>query len=287
MTEPITADKKTPVSVIILTFNEEANIIPCLGSLAWADEIIVVDSFSNDATLDLAKQARPDVHILRNKFEDFGQQRNWALDNTHPKHEWILFVDADERHTPGSAEAVAEAIRNPGPNVGFYLTYRNFFLGKWIKHCSLYPSWQLRLLKKGYVRYEKEGHGQREVTEGPLGYIKESYDHFGFSKGIHDWIARHNNYSSHEAERILSMRKEPLKLFDLLNADSVKRRRCLKRIATRVPCRSLVLFLWQYIFRCGFLDGRAGWIYCGLLFTHRLHISFKLEEKSSKHIQDV
>ena len=156
---------KSPITIVILTFNETVNIADCLNSVAWADDVIVVDSGSTDDTVALARRVRLDVRVFEHPFQDFGDQRNWALDNTNPKNEWILFLDADERITSACAEAIQNAIRNPEDQVGFFLSCRNFFLGKWIKHCSLYPSWQLRLLKKGQVRYRKEGHGQREGME--------------------------------------------------------------------------------------------------------------------------
>jgi glycosyltransferase involved in cell wall biosynthesis len=267
-----------PVSVIILTFNEAQNIDPCLSTVEWADDVIVVDSGSMDGTLDLARKVRPDIRAFVHPFRDFGEQRNWALDETTPKHDWILFLDADERCTPACSTAIREAVMSSGPHVGFYLTYRNYFLNRWIKHCTLYPTWQLRLLKLGAVRFLKEGHGQREVTEGTLGYINEPYDHYGFSKGVAHWIERHNHYSSEEVELIQRLRNEPLGLRDLLVGGSLGRRRCLKRIGARVWCRPLVRFFYVYVLRLGFLDGRVGLVYCALRLAHDIHIDAKLAE---------
>jgi len=271
-------ESAVPVSVIILTLNEEINIASCLESLQWADEIILLDSESTDGTIETAKQAREDIRVFTHPFLDFGDQRNWALDHTQPRHEWILFIDADERVTPACAEAIATAIRAPGDKVGYYLTCRNFFLGRWIKHCTLYPSWQLRLLKKGAVRYRKEGHGQREVTDGPLDYIHEPYDHYGFSKGISHWVERHNIYSSNEVELIQRLRAEPLALGDLFSGDSVKRRRCLKRLAARAHFRACLRFIYMYFIRLGFLDGIPGLIFCRLRVAHEIIIAAKLAE---------
>jgi glycosyltransferase involved in cell wall biosynthesis len=269
---------RASVSVIILTLNEELNIRACLESLAWAGDIVVVDCGSRDNTLELAGRVRPDVRIFNHAFADFGDQRNWALNNTHPRHEWILFLDADERCTPACALAIQSAVQNPGNTAGFFLTCRNFFLGRWIKHCTFYPSWQLRLLKAGRVRFRKEGHGQREVSDGPLRYIPEPYNHFGFSKGIEHWIARHNVYSTNEVELIHQLRLQPLGLKDLLSADPVARRRGLKRLAARVGCRPFWRFLYMYVFRAGFLDGYPGFVFCMLRVAHEIHITAKLAE---------
>jgi len=266
-----------PISVIILTHDEEANIRACLESVAWSDDVIIVDSHSEDATVDIARQTRPDVRVFAHAFRDFGDQRNWALDNVHPRYEWILFLDADERCTPELARAMEQAVAEPRGRVGFFLTCRNYFLGRWIKRCTLYPSWQLRLLKQGEVRFCKEGHGQREVTDGPLGYIREPYDHYGFSKGIAHWIARHNRYSTNEVELIERLRREPLRLRNLFR-DSVRRRRVLKRLAARVGFRPLLRFFYLYVLRMGFLDGRPGLLFCALRVAHEIHITAKSYE---------
>ena len=269
---------RAPVTVIILTFDEEANIRSCLETLAWADDIVIVDSGSRDRTLELAKQARPDARVFAHPFADFGDQRNWALDNANSRYEWIFFLDADERCTPECANAICAAIRNPGNSAGFFLTCRNFFLGRWIKHCTFYPSWQLRLLRAGRVRFRKEGHGQREVSEGPLRYIPEPYNHFGFSKGMENWIARHNLYSTNEVELIHRLRLEPVNWADLVSLDPVRRRRGLKHLAARVGCRPLLRFLYMYVFRAGFLDGYPGFVFCMLRVSHEIHITAKLAE---------
>src|ERR1700685_468341 len=184
---PDDSSGRFPLSAIILTHDEAENIGDCLATLEWADDVVIVDSGSTDETIARALEARPDVRVFTNPFQDFGAQRNWALDNTSPRHDWILFLDADERCNAACSEGIRNAVEAPGEHVGFYLTCRNFFLGRWIKHATLYPSWQLRLMKRGFVRYRKEGHGQREVTDGPLGSIASPYDYYGFSKGIAHW----------------------------------------------------------------------------------------------------
>lgn len=274
------------VSAIILTRDEEINVQDCLAALNWTDDVIVVDCGSRDRTIELAKAARGDVRVFEHPFVDFGDQRNWALDNTLPKHPWILFVDADERITPACARAVCDAVAQPGTCVGFFLAPRNIFLGRWLKHCTFYPSWQLRLLKQGSVRYRKEGHGQREVTDGPLGYVREPYDHLPFSKGIKHWKERHAVYASNEIELILRLQAEPLGWPDLFSGDAVRRRRFLKRAAARVPAfvRPYLRFLYTYVLRGGFLDGRAGWVFCALRLSHEIHIASKLHEAQTRRV---
>lgn len=270
---------RAPVTAIILTCNEAANIAACLRSLDWVDEIVLVDSGSSDETLALARSVRTDARVLTHAFEDFGAQRDWALDHAAPRHPWVLFLDADERSHDAFAAAVRRAIAEPGEKVGFYLCARNYFFGQWLKRCTLFPSWQLRLLRVGEVRYRKEGHGQREVTEGALGYLREPYDHYPFSKGVRAWIDRHNVYSSEEVELIRALRHERLALKELFARDAVRRRRCLKRLAAKVGFRPLLRFVYLYVLRLGFLDGRAGLHFCLLWMAYDIHITVKLVER--------
>jgi glycosyltransferase involved in cell wall biosynthesis len=269
-----------PVSVIVLTHNEAVNVVSCLETLSAFNEILVVDSGSTDGTLDILRNRFPGIRVLHHTFQDFGQQRNWALEHGDVRNEWILFFDADERCTVECASAVLAAIAEPGGHVGFFLCYRNMFLGRWIKRCTMYPTWQLRLLKVGQVRYRREGHGQREVMEGTAGYINEPYDHYGFSKGIKDWVARHNEYSSNETQLIKSLAESPLGFVGVFSKDPVRRRRALKRLAARAPLRPLVRFVYLFLIRRGFLDGRPGLIFCLLRAAHELHIVAKLAEAS-------
>jgi glycosyltransferase involved in cell wall biosynthesis len=245
--------------------------------LEWADDVILVDSLSTDDTVAAAKAARSDVRVFQNRFVDFGDQRNWAIDHTQPKHDWVLFLDADERCTPECASAIRCTLDKPTNKVGFFMTCRNMFMGRWMKHCGLYPSWQLRLFKRGQVRYAKEGHGQREVTDGPLGFISTPYDHFGFSKGVEEWTARHEKYAAEEVGLLRQFAKEPLRWGDAVARDPVKRRRFFKRLLARAPgVRPHLRFAYMYFLRAGFLDGIPGFLYCRLYFGHEYRIAKKL-----------
>ena len=273
--------------MIVLTHNEAVNIAACVQSLDRFDEVVVVDSGSTDGTLDILRERFPGVRVLHNAFEDFGQQRNWALDHAQARNRWVLFLDADERCTPACASAIDRAVAGSPDHDGYFLCYRNMFLGTWIKRSTLYPSWQLRLLRVGRVRYRKEGHGQREVMDGSAGYLDAPYDHYGFSKGIADWVARHNAYSSNEVELVQRLAGERIALSDMLATDPVQRRRALKQIASRLPLRPVARFAYLYFFRRGFLDGRAGLIFCLLRAAHEIHIVAKLAEAEALKATDT
>ncbi|MEM8973293.1 MAG: glycosyltransferase family 2 protein [Pseudomonadota bacterium] len=279
----MTAQSRTsiPLTVIILTYNEESNIEACINGMASVDDIVIVDSLSADGTVKLAQSARPDVRVFTNKFKDFGDQRNWALDNVAPRHQWILFVDADEFCSEEFLQEVAQFIANPTGRVGAYVAGKNYFLGRWLKHTTMYPSYQLRLLKLGEVRFRKEGHGQREVTDGELHYLTEGWRHEGFSKGLHQWIERHNQYSTDEVELILRLRRERINWLHLFSRSPIPRRRALKQLGAKLPFRPLTRFLYMYILRRGFLDGYAGFVFCSLRFAHDIHIVAKLAERTA------
>ena len=275
----MTSEIRIPVTAIILTLNEERNIERCLECIDNIDDVVLVDSLSADETIGAARRARPDVRVFEHRFIDFGDQRNWALGNTSPVHEWVLFIDADEFCTNSLIKEIADFVRHPGDHVGAYIAGRNYFLGRWLRRSTMYPSYQLRLLKNGHVTFQKEGHGQREVTKGPLRYLESNWNHEAMSKGLHQWIERHNNYSSDEVDLILRLRREELKPTSLMRKDPIERRRALKILAARIPLRPLMRFTYTYFIKLGFLDGYPGFIYCCLRVAHDIHIVAKLAER--------
>ncbi|MEZ6146252.1 MAG: glycosyltransferase family 2 protein [Planctomycetaceae bacterium] len=198
----------SPVSVIILTYNEETTIEECLSFLDWADDVILVDSFSTDRTVEVALAAigLASVSAL---VRGFRPQRNYALDETSPAYEWVLFLDADEHCNSDCQRGIQEAVKIEG-------------IRRLLSDVSEHVSWSMdqtlhtlpvlavAVAQAREVRYRKEGHGQREVTDGPLGYIEEPYDHYGFINGLEHWIARHNKYSTNEVELIQHLRTQPL-----------------------------------------------------------------------------
>lgn len=276
------ASSLIPVTVIILTYNEEINIARCVQALEHFSEVIVVDSGSSDATCRILAEEFPQVRLLTHHFEDFGQQRNWAIDHSDPKHEWILFVDADEFMDPPLAEEIRAFVDAPGPAVGAFIAGRSYFLGAWIRRSTYFPTYQLRLLKSGSVRYERAGHGQQEVTEGEVVYLKQTWRHEAFSKGVEDWISRHNRYSTTEIDLIVHLRSEPISFKRLGLGKPVQKRRELKKIGARIPCRALGTFVYGYFWRRGFMDGLRGLQYNLLRFAHEIHVEIKLSEAKQK-----
>lgn len=272
------AEVKLPVSVLILTLNESGNIIRCMDAVAWSDDIVVLDSFSTDDTQ--AKAAALGARVYQRAFDTFADQRNYAIDVIGFRHDWVLHIDADEVVTDELRDEIAEVIRRPG-FPAYRIASKLVFMGKWLRFSGMYPTYQVRLGRKDSLRFQQVGHGQRETLEASLiGSMKASYLHFGLSKGIADWIERHNRYSNDEARKGLQLLQEGgVGLSGLMSVkDPLRRRRAWKQLSVRLPCRPLLRFLYMYFLRLGFLDGRAGWVYCRLLASYEYWTVLKMRE---------
>jgi glycosyltransferase involved in cell wall biosynthesis len=270
---------KTRVSVLICTKNEERNLGACLESVSWADDCVILDSYSNDATINIARGRG--ARVVQREFDNFSAHKNWALDHIDFKHDWILIVDADERVTLDLAREIAALVAGSPRHHGYYVARQNWFAGTWIRHGGWYPDWNLRLLRRSRGRYEPRLVHEHILLEGAPGYLQHPLVHYDY-KGIERYFERHNVYSSLEAVeayRTLSSPEQPQGLPAALRAKGPERRRFLKNLAYRyLPGRSLIKFIWMYCFKLGFLDGRMGFRYCLLHTFYEYQISLKLEE---------
>ena len=263
------------ISVIVLTKNEEQDISKCLDSLKWCDDIHILDSGSTDKTIAIASQYN--VKVSNNEFKSFGQQRNHALDTLHIQNQWILFLDADEVCTLPFKEELLKAIRNAEDDVaGYYCCWKMMLENKWLKYCDNFPKWQFRIVRKGRARFTDFGHGQKEdLVVGEIRYIKEPYVHYGFSKGWFHWMARHNIYSSKEAE-VRMLNKAPFK--NIFSKHSSIRNPALKTFLSKLPGWPLLRFIQAYFFNFGFIEGIQGFIYCVNMGYYEFLIQIKMRE---------
>ncbi|MDY7019886.1 MAG: glycosyltransferase family 2 protein [Cyanobacteriota bacterium] len=285
---------KIPVSVLIPAKNEQENLPACLASVARADEIFVVDSQSEDRTVEISESHG--AKVVQFHFNgNWPKKKNWSLENLPFRNDWVLIVDCDERITPELWDEIAVMIQNP-EYCGYYLNRRVFFLGVWIRHGGKYPDWNLRLFKHKQGRYENlktEGvrnTGDNEVHEHvvmsgqeKVGYLKNDMLHEDFRDMFH-WIARHNRYSNWEARvyyNILTGQDDVDTIGANLFGDAVQRKRFLKKVWVRLPFKPFLRFVLFYILRLGFLDGRAGYIYGRLLSQYEYQIGVKLYELRS------
>ncbi|MBT9312628.1 glycosyltransferase family 2 protein [Leptothoe kymatousa] len=274
------------ISIFILTHNEERDIAACIESALISDDVIVVDSFSSDRTVEIAENYP--VRTVQHTFESHGKQRTWMLRNVPTKHQWVYLLEADERMTPELFnECVAAA--QAGEHVGYYAAERVMFMNRWIRHSTQYPRYQLRLLDKDYVWFDDYGHTEREVCDGSTGFLTATYPHYTCGKGLNRWIEKHNRYSTNEAaETIKQLSDHGVDWRTLFFGRSeVERRRALKDLSLRLPFRPVVRFFYMYIFLGGILDGHAGFTWCMLQAFYEYLITLKVWELQNGYTSDV
>ena len=253
----------TNVAVVILTYNEEFNIAQALDSVVgWARETFVLDSFSTDRTLEIAG-CYPCV-ILQNCFDNFAEQRNFALDQLPIKTEWVFFLDADEWFPDDLKREIAEVIASNPKENGFYIKRRLIWMGKWIKR-GYYPTWILRLFRHGQAHCEDRAVNEHIIVDGKTGQLRHDFMHED-RKGISDWIAKHNGYAMREALELFNKRAaEGYQEIDArLFGTQAQRKRWLRyKVWNRLPplIRPFLYFFYRYVLTGGFLDGRAAFVY--------------------------
>lgn len=260
---------RLPLTVIIPARNEERNIAQCLDSVSWADQVFVVDSRSSDRTRELS-EARSATVVDFHYDGGWPKKKNWAIRNLPIRNEWIFILDADERIDEDLREEIGKAMEVPGIN-GYYVRWKFIFLGRWMKHCWRH-GWMLRLFRKGSGEYEdlgmrNEGGWDNEVhenivVEGRTAKLHNWLIHES-NESLSYWIRKQNEFSDWNAVRRHAQLREPLPSWrSLLSHDPLERRRFLKALYLRLPCKPLLMFLYLYIVRLGILDGKEGYYFC-------------------------
>jgi glycosyltransferase involved in cell wall biosynthesis len=250
------------ISVLILTRNEENNLPECLRSVAWSDDIHVFDSLSTDRTVEIAQSAG--AHVTQRLFDNWAAHQNWALTNLPFRHPWVFYLDADERVTPSLAQEMEDAVTSSA-FVAYRIHRRDFLNGQWLRHAQLSP-YYIRLFRPEKMRYERLVN-PRSIIDGAVGQLRGYLDHYPFSKGMQDWLARHDRYSTLEAEQsaLNSGKSGAISLRSaLFERDFHKRRFHQKELFYRLPARPFIKFCYLYFLRAGFLDGKAGFTYARL-----------------------
>lgn len=265
------------VSVLILTLNEEVNLPRCLKSLGFSDDVVVLDSFSTDATCQIARDAG--ARVVQRTFDDWSSHQNWAVEHIDFKNRWVFYIDADE---VADAELGAELLAmaaSKGPEVACRMRRKEMLWGRWLKYSSMYPVWLMRAFVPACIRWERLVHPHARVS-GPIGTLKGHIIHHSFSKGLEPWIEKHIDYARLEAIEAMHIlqthESDVVGLFTI--HDPVRRRKALKLFAWRIPFRPLSRFLYMYLLRAGFLDGRAGYCYCRLISTYQYMIDCGIRE---------
>jgi glycosyltransferase involved in cell wall biosynthesis len=254
---------KLDICVIILTFNEERNLIDCLSSInEFCSEIIIVDSGSTDNTLEIAKQFTDKVFF--HSFENYAKQRNWALENLPISNEWILNLDADHRVTPELVDEFRNLFAKGIPKDvrGFLISRRTIFMGKWIKHGGHYPTYHSNFFRRGYGNCEDKLYDQHFLVKGNLMKLKGDIIDI-ITDSLTNFTIRHNNWSTLEAIYQLTSNKNTNVVTANFSGHAIQRRRALKSFYEKFPLfiRPFIYYFQRYILRMGFLDGKEGLIF--------------------------
>lgn len=239
---------KLPVTVIILTKDEEVHLASCLESIKdWTDEILIVDSFSSDGTEKIA--ARYGAKFFQHPFENQAQQFNWALAELSVSNPWVLRLDADERMTRDLWEEIAIVLpRIKGNICGFLMKRRVYFMGRWIRHGGYYPTWFLRLFRYGLAKSEEREVDEHLVLlEGRTQKLKNDFIDEN-KRNLYWWTEKHNQYADREIQAII---RRPIS--QKRNLDFYYR--------WPVFFRAFAYFFYRYFFRLGFLDGQEGLVF--------------------------
>lgn len=264
------------ISVLILTHNEEQDLPGCLDSVAWCDDIHILDSGSTDRTTEIARQRGATVTTRR--FDTYAAQRNASMQLPF-RHAWVLALDADERATAElSAEMLPAVAAAPAHVSGFRIRRRDFLWGTWLKHAQMTP-YYVRLLRVGHAHYTRDVNEVVEVN-GEVLELQSPFDHLAFSKGISHWVAKHNVYSSQEAELLANGdATHGASLYQALFARNFHERRVAqKAIFYELPARPLIKWCYMMFVRGAVLDGPAGVMYSTLQSFYEFLIEVKHQE---------
>jgi len=282
-----------PVSVIVPVRNEARNLPRCLESLAQFGEVYVIDSQSTDDTVAIA-QSRGAKVVQFHYAGGWPKKRQWAIDTLPFAYDWILLLDADELLTPELVEEIRRAVQDPGV-YGYSIRLQLYFLGRVLRHCDA-SFWKLSLFRRGRGHFEcrlkdqdasmadMEVH-EHVVVDGPTEELHNALVHHNVDS-LSRYILKHNEYSNWEARVLLRAEGDSEYDSQEMSTDlfgtQAQRRRWLKRNLYRLPGSPVLLFLYRYVFRLGFLDGVPGLIYCTFQAVQMFHSKAKIYELECK-----
>lgn len=252
-----------PVAVVILAQNEEENLPNALASVTgWAAEIwMVVDAEPTEHTAALGRAAG--ARVTTHPWAGGGVQRNWALRNLPFGQAWVLFLDADEVVAPELRSELSEVLASPPEGIaGFYVKRRFIFLGRWLRHGGYSPTWLLRVVRHRLARCEERWVDEHLIVDGPTARLRHDLIHED-RRGLTWWVERHNLYATKVAGDILRNDSGESIAPRWTGSQAERKRWWYERVYRRIPLglRALAYFLYRYVLRAGFLDGREGFIY--------------------------
>jgi len=242
------------ISILLPTFNNAATIRDTLESVKWADEILVVDSFSTDRTLDICREYN--ARVIQHEYINSAKQKNWAVPQC--RNEWVLQIDTDETLEHGARKEIEEAIGSAGTQIdAFRLPRKNHVLDRWVRRAGIYPDYQIRLFRRAAGRWnEREVHAHVAVA-GQVVTLRHHILHFGM-QSISKQLRNLDRYTRYEADEL--------------------RKLGVSFGWTRVTLRPCLVFAKRYVWERGFLEGWRGFILCAYLAIYDLLSQAKLWE---------
>lgn len=267
-------------SVVILTFNSEDSIRATLDAAKQvSDDIWCVDSYSTDTTMEILEGYG--VNVVQRPFKHYADQRNWAIASLDLKHGWQLHLDADERLTPDLiAELQGLPDEAPSDIDGYMICRITSFMGRELRHGGMYPQYHMRLFRSGAASVENKKYDQHFLLQGRSAMLKNAFiDEMNMS--LTEWTTRHNKWSNFEIDDQSAQDKSG-RVEGRADGNPIERKRYLRNMYGRLPLfvRPMGLFIYRYIFRLGFLDGKEGFIFYVLqTFWYRFLIDAKIFER--------
>ncbi|MEZ0610040.1 glycosyltransferase family 2 protein [Fibrella sp. WM1] len=250
-----------PVTVLVLTRNEEPNLPHCLRSVVgWATAVFVLDSGSTDRTVELAEAAG--ATVFYRDFDNYAAQRNYAVQALPIRTEWVLFLDADEYIDQALQQEIGQVMAHPNSHAGYFIAFKFIFMNRWIRRGGYYPTYILRLFKRAAVRQIDRLMDEQITVNGSVGYLQTPFIHHD-RKPLLFWYEKHVRYVPYQlADLTKKEQRPPLRWADA-TSQRERKRWVKEQVWVRIPplLRPFLYFAYRYVLLLGFLDGRAGFIY--------------------------
>jgi glycosyltransferase involved in cell wall biosynthesis len=267
------------IDIMIPTFNEADHIAETVANARELGDVYVLDSISTDGTQQLARDAG--ATVVERAFTNYSDQKNWGLDHLPLTGDWIFILDADERLTPALRSEIRSKLTRNTRIQGYYVNRLVIFMGKPIRHGGLYPSWNLRLFRRGMARYEERAVHEHMVCAGPTDYLHAEMLHLR-RESLSRYLEKHIRYAELESEEWVKWRKgeSTMESSTSLFKDVLALRQWVRRnVWPRLPGRPLWRFMYMFFFRFGFMDGLPGWHLARLMACYEYMIGLLYKEK--------
>jgi glycosyltransferase involved in cell wall biosynthesis len=241
------------LSVIVIALNQEANLGPCLETVGFADDLVVVDTGSTDGTLEVARTYTP--RVFSSPWLGFGRTKNYALDQA--EGDWVFSLDTDERVPPGLQAEIQAVLAADGPLDGYRVPRKNYFCGRWIRHLGWYPDLTLRLFRRGRGRFRDREVHEEVVVDGAVGNLPTPLEHYSY-RSVSEYVSRMDRYARLAAREMAKAGRRPF--------------------PGELLARPLFSFLHLYFIRRGFLEGTPGYALAVLMSMYKFLKYYYLRE---------